>query len=663
MSNADTQVGTPPPESSSEIEIQKLMKFLSPSTEPGSLGRIAHYEILRLLGHGAYGVVMRARDKKLARDVAIKILAAKHGANSAAGIRFLREARAAAALRHENVVQIYAVEDKPTPFMVMEFIPGESLQDLLERKGRLSPEEVASIGSQVAKGLAAAHERTIIHRDLKPANILVEKEGPGYRAKLADFGLAIHTTDTRLTQSGMIAGTPMYMAPEQTRGETLDNRTDLFSLGSVLFTLTTGQAPFGSQDAVVVLQKINLGEPKPIREIAPDTPSWLISVITKLLEKQPARRFQSASEVVKALTEKQESADEFSFSADDATQVSPRAKPGSPWRGNWRYAVFGLLALTALVGGYFLLLHGNPKETATGQRVNETGKSPSPAVDSTIKPLSGAGLQSLWSSPNQKWSLPEILDQAVNADERMRVASPTLSSDECTLIFSRNRRYFQARRNRIDEPFRDVRELPASIQDSKNMEAASISGDGCLLVYPVQLDTRGARLWVSTRKSVMDDFGEPKSLLLMDHDTQWDTAPVLSFDGLKLFSTRTRGKGDIVMHARTTREMTFDPPLVLPDTVNSSADYDLASWLSSDGCLLITNRGVKAEATAQYFLRTTPDAEFGEGRPFAPELASFKIARIWVSPDGQRMYYHTRIPAEDESVPLKLYMSRRIEKK
>src|SRR5262249_15361329 len=156
--------------------------------------------------------------------------------------------------RHENVVTIYAVEERPIPHLVMEFIPGQTLQEKLDETGPLDVPEVLRIGQQIANGLAAAHEMGLIHRDIKPSNILLER-GIDQRAKITDFGLARTADDASLTQSGIIAGTPMYMAPEQANGEAIDQRADLFSLGSVLYVMCTGRPPFRASTTMGVLKR------------------------------------------------------------------------------------------------------------------------------------------------------------------------------------------------------------------------------------------------------------------------------------------------------------------------------------------------------------------------------------------------------------------------
>src|SRR5262245_53275169 len=245
--------------------------FLQPSSRPDSLGRLGHYEVLEVLGQGGFGIVFRAFDEQLQRVVAIKVLAPDMAATSPARKRFLREARSSARVRHENVVHIYAVEEEPLPYLVMEFVPGETLQQRLDRTGTMEATEVVRLGRQIAEGLAAAHDQGLIHRDIKPGNILIEA-GPNQHVKITDFGLARTADDASLTQSGVLAGTPMYMAPEQASADTLDHRADLFSLGSVLYTMCTGRPAFRAPSTLAVLKRVVEDTPRPIREIIPEVP-------------------------------------------------------------------------------------------------------------------------------------------------------------------------------------------------------------------------------------------------------------------------------------------------------------------------------------------------------------------------------------------------------
>src|SRR5947209_607125 len=195
----------------------EALDFLAPSDKPGALGRLGHYEILEVIGRGGMGIVLRAFDEKLHRMVAIKVMAAQLATNATARKRFTREAQAAAAVTHDHIVTIHAVEEgNGLPYLVMQYVSGMSLQKRLDRSGPLELREIVRIGMQTAAGLAAAHAHGLIHRDIKPANILLENGVE--RVKITDFGLARAVADASLTQSGVVAGTPQYMSPEQARG-------------------------------------------------------------------------------------------------------------------------------------------------------------------------------------------------------------------------------------------------------------------------------------------------------------------------------------------------------------------------------------------------------------------------------------------------------------
>lgn len=275
-----------------------LLESLAPSDEPEMLGRIGDYEIMGVVGIGGMGAVLKGFDKSLRRVVAIKVMAA-HLANSGpARQRFQREARAAAAITHDNVIDIYAVlETNRFPYLVMPYARGPSLQRRIDESGPLSTLEVVRIGRQIASGLSAAHDQGLVHRDIKPANILLN-DGIE-RLWITDFGVARAIDDVSVTQTGVIAGTPLYMSPEQARGESVDHRSDLFSLGSILYAVCTGRPPFRSDTAYGILRRITDTDPHPIQDVNPEIPAWLCRIIGRLMAKHPADRFETADEVAK----------------------------------------------------------------------------------------------------------------------------------------------------------------------------------------------------------------------------------------------------------------------------------------------------------------------------------------------------------------------------
>jgi serine/threonine protein kinase/WD40 repeat protein len=308
-------------------DVRQALTFLAPARKPGSLGRLDHYEVLAVVGKGGMGVVLKAFDEKLQRVVAVKLLAPHLSDSDNARQRFVREARVAAAVSHDHVIGIHAVEDAgPVPYLVMEFIDGLSLESHLQRHGPLPIEEVVRIGQQIALGLDAAHKRGVIHRDIKPANILLQRKCEirntkwemrnanseaaasdfGFRIsdfepKIVDFGLARAVDDTSLTWSGYVAGTPDYMSPEQADGRAVDHRSDLFSLGSVLYALCTGRSPFRADNVMAVMRRVSEAAPRPPRELNADVPAWLEAVIARLHAKDPADRYQTAGEVAEVL--------------------------------------------------------------------------------------------------------------------------------------------------------------------------------------------------------------------------------------------------------------------------------------------------------------------------------------------------------------------------
>lgn len=274
---------------------------LGPPSHPEMLGRLGRYEIERKIGSGGMGIVFKAFDTELNRPVAIKVLAPYLARNGAARQRFGRESRAAAAVVHEHVVAIHNVEsDGETPFIVMQYVSGESLQARVQRLGPLSVEEILRIGIQTAAGLAAAHEQGIVHRDVKPENILLENSVD--RVLLTDFGLARTVDDASLTHTGVIAGTPSYMSPEQANGDGIDHRTDLFSFGSVLYFIATGHPPFRAERAMGVLHRICTTPHRPVWQVNAKIPQELSQLIDRLLEKNPAKRVGSAHAVRETLT-------------------------------------------------------------------------------------------------------------------------------------------------------------------------------------------------------------------------------------------------------------------------------------------------------------------------------------------------------------------------
>jgi eukaryotic-like serine/threonine-protein kinase len=323
------------------------LSFLNPSDNPASLGRLGDYEVLEVVGQGGMGIVLKAFDRALHRPVAIKVLAAQYAANGAARKRFEREARAVAAVTHDHVVPVHAVDaDAKRPYLVMGMISGRSLQQRIDQSGPLELKEILRIGMQTASGLAAAHAQGLVHRDIKPANIMLENGVE--RVKITDFGLARAVDDSSITQNGVLTGTPQYMAPEQARGEAVDQRADLFSLGSTLYAMCTGRSPFRADSSLAAIKQVCETEPTRIRSLNPDIPAWLEGIVRKLHAKDPAARFQSAAEVADLLEHclahmQQPDRQPLPALAEELGRQFARTKPSRFQR--WHLAVAGVLIL------------------------------------------------------------------------------------------------------------------------------------------------------------------------------------------------------------------------------------------------------------------------------------------------------------------------------
>jgi eukaryotic-like serine/threonine-protein kinase len=308
---------------SASTPAEKTFDFLAPDGG-GALGRLGPYRVLRVVGRGGMGIVFVAEDTVLHRQVALKVMRPAHAQKPAARERFLREARATALIEHDHIVTIYQVgEDGGVPFLAMQLLKGSSLESWLCQGNRPTLRQALRMGRETALGLAAAHARGLVHRDIKPANLWLEnrsadpnanetRTGVGsdnaarsmtpVRIKILDFGLARATTDnTNITRQGQILGTPLYMSPEQARGRELDARSDIFSLGCVLYRLLTGVLPFKGEETMAVLLALINDTPRPVRDLNPEVPPALAELVERMLAKEPAERPDSARLVADTL--------------------------------------------------------------------------------------------------------------------------------------------------------------------------------------------------------------------------------------------------------------------------------------------------------------------------------------------------------------------------
>jgi eukaryotic-like serine/threonine-protein kinase len=301
--------------------------FFRPPVQPDEIGRLGNYRILRLLGAGGMGYVFRAEDMTLGRPVALKVMKPDMDGQDDSCQRFLREARAMAAIKHESLVTVFQVaQENQVVFLAMELLEGESLEDWLLHCGPPDLPTILCVGQDIASGLVAIHQANLVHRDVKPANLWMT--APEQRVKILDFGLARFVKDdVKLTQPGMVLGTPSFMSPEQARGETVDARGDLFSFGCVLYCLCTGHSPFEANTLSAVLTALALFDPCPVDQLNPTIPKGLARLITWLLEKKPANRPASAGVVLECLRQI-----ESGSPANDKTLAKPiKGIHPDPW--------------------------------------------------------------------------------------------------------------------------------------------------------------------------------------------------------------------------------------------------------------------------------------------------------------------------------------------
>ncbi len=417
------------------------LRFLAKSTDPRALGRLGSYEVLEVIGRGGMGLVLKAFDPALARQVAIKVLVAPLAGHAAARRRFAREAQAAAAVVHDHVMAIHAVDvEGELPYLVMPLLIGKSLEQRLAEEGPLSVREVARIGMQTAAGLAAAHRQGLVHRDIKPANILLENGLE--RVKITDFGLARAVDDASLTQTGTVAGTPQYMSPEQARGEALDHRSDLYSLGSVLYAMATGRPPFRAASTLGMLRKIAETSPRPAREVNPDVPAWLSRLIEMLHRRDPEERIGSAEEVA-LLLEQCLAHLERPLALPVPAALRPKWFTGERLRklrlGLVSAVVVAGVVMSAAVGGYLGWHWGEGVGPGSGDVLTQGDNTTVDAASAPVEPTSAD------SKPRLSWveefdsELSVAVDEVVSLEHELHPppGAPTGAPDPLDLLNQR----------------------------------------------------------------------------------------------------------------------------------------------------------------------------------------------------------------------------------
>ena len=317
------------------------------------------YSIVRTLGSGGMAKVYLAHDEVLDRDVALKVLREQFADDAEFVERFKREAQSAAALSHPNIVQVYdrGETECGTSYIAMEYVPGGTLKELLSSSGPPEPEVAASLAAQIAEALGAAHERGVVHRDIKPQNVLLTASED---VKVADFGIARAASAATISQRSVVLGTASYMAPEQAMGEPATPKSDLYSLGVVLYEMLTGKLPYTAESPVAVSMKHVTEQPRPPQEVNPRIPEGLNALVVKLLAKDPKARYADTAELAEDLRRARDGLTLIAAGNDTATTqlatrqtvLPPRVAAGR-WRGASRnpWILAATLALLAMLGG------------------------------------------------------------------------------------------------------------------------------------------------------------------------------------------------------------------------------------------------------------------------------------------------------------------------
>ncbi len=353
---------------------------LTPGTSIGS-----RYEIVRLLGQGGMGAVYQANDKELERQVAIKVIRADMAANPEILRRFKQELILARQITHKNVIRIFDLgQADGIKFITMEYIEGENLQAVLRQKKKLAPAEAANILAQVCRALEAAHNEGVIHRDLKPQNIMLDKTG---RAYVMDFGIARSMLGAGMTQTGALIGTPDYMSPEQAKGQTLDARSDLFSIGIIFYEMLSGQVPFDADTTMGKLWKRTNEPARPLDELDKSIPKPLSEMVRKCLEIDPQKRYASAGELLRQI--------ELWQGPGAGTRVVTLSGGALPAYAKWAAAGLGVVVIAGIL---FFRSRITPHPSAPHAPVslliadfdNKTGDS---VFDGTLEPMLGIALE------------------------------------------------------------------------------------------------------------------------------------------------------------------------------------------------------------------------------------------------------------------------------
>lgn len=620
-----------------------LDNFLSESTYAGALGRISSYDVLRIIGTGGTGMVIEAWDERLSRKVAIKFLSPHLAEDVRACERFVQEARAVGAIKHPNVVGIHSVEDEHAPpLLVLEYIQGESLADVLDQQTSMPIEKVIAIAKDIAAGLTAAHAEGIVHRDLKPGNILIDEETGA--AHISDFGLARAVDNPDLTAPGEILGTPRYMSPEQVEGRPVGQRSDFFSFGAVLYRMLTGEHPFPGEKPITLARQICDRHPQPPSSHRQEIPKWLSDLTLKLLEKKQESRPESAQQILKVL-HRRESLEQQRF------RNSPRRIAALLTA----VLMIGILSVTIMPALFQREKPAPQTESTTTAKPKKNNPDvqpqSSPYNESLVPPLVKKLI-----APDAVWSQAY---RAIDMEQRSGTQSnPMVSQDGQVLCFSvvnsddQNGVYLASRKEGI-QPWELTSKIDLPMDGVHHFDDIEIAADQkslLLAIVPETYETEFDAFELGVSQLQADgQWSSPQRLSILN-STTYDSCPTQSVDGrLLLFSSYrqpTAGIRDLWISRRETNDAEWSPPIHGGAALNS-VENDLPNQLLGEPPVLVFTRhdGTPRSVWLSWEL---PDQTWAEPVQM-PTPFDELIEAIWIFDDGDSIAFQTARDGWDKS--------------
>ncbi|MCA9128259.1 MAG: serine/threonine protein kinase [Planctomycetales bacterium] len=546
---------------------------------------LGEYRIDEELGRGGMGVVYKAWDTKLLRTVAIKRMRLGLAQMPDIRHRILNEARAVAQLNHPNIVSLFSVQDDASPpYFSMEYIDGETLQELFEREKQLAIAAAIRVGLQIATALTVAHSAGVIHCDLKPANVLLTHDGRDVR--ITDFGIALAQLHQHREEDTKYLGTPHYMSPEQFRAEPVDQRSDLFGLGILLFRALTGRLPFEATSVRELRHIVCECEPPNVACLRPSAPGWLCDLTHQLLQKNACQRPQTANEVVAILT---------SHAQAEVETSSLGGIKRSLTATNLFWFCMSVAAISVLTTLFNVT--GSSSYIDVEKRSPQKSSNAAEPATHTQGLLSKPSLTDIFTSTQWTWTTPEPL----GVDVIGKFTTPFISHDGLTFLFGDGddttgklvQHLMIATRPSLDLPWHSAVPLRGLNDPNYSDLSPTVTADGLIMVFASAREGGFGDfdLWISTRDSLGSLWQEPTNLGSQFNTVARESHPSISPNGLSLafvpYAISEHGSFDISISTRPNRSAPWSAPQVLPDTVNSVEQDRFPQFITDDAMSLV----------------------------------------------------------------------------